>query len=146
MFFECPLNYLAHDPSPPPPSQSLCINLSLAHRDSVAHPFTEFLKHTSFQAHSLCTYNSCCLHCTFLLILCPARGFPGGSDGKESACNAGDPGLIPESGKSPGEGNGYPLQYCLENSMDRRSLAGRQAGYSPWDCQGSIFIIIILPN
>ena len=47
-------------------------------------------------------------------------GFPGGSDGKESACNAGDLGSIPESGKSPGEGNGYPLQYsCLENPMDR---------------------------
>ena len=47
-------------------------------------------------------------------------GFPGGSDGKESACNAGDTGLIPGSGISPGEGNGNPLQYsCLENSMDR---------------------------
>jgi len=46
--------------------------------------------------------------------------FPGGSGGKESACNAGDPGLIPGLGRSPGEGNGYPLQYsCLENSMDR---------------------------
>ena len=44
----------------------------------------------------------------------------GGSDGKESACNAGDPGSIPGSGKSPGERNGYPLLYsCLENSMDR---------------------------
>ena len=43
------------------------------------------------------------------------KGFLGGSDGKESACNAGDPG----SGKSPGEENGYPLQYShLENSMD----------------------------
>ena len=43
----------------------------------------------------------------------------GGSDDKESACNAGDPGLIPGSGRFPGEGNGYPLQYsCLENSMD----------------------------
>ena len=40
--------------------------------------------------------------------------------GKESACNAGDPGLIPGLGRSPGEGKGYPLQYysCLENSMD----------------------------
>ena len=48
------------------------------------------------------------------------KGFPGGSDGKESAYNAGDPGLIPGSGRSPGEGNGYPLQYsCLENPMDR---------------------------
>ena len=47
-------------------------------------------------------------------------GFPGDSDGKEPACNGGDPGLIPGSGRSPGEGNGYPLQYsCLENPMDR---------------------------
>ena len=48
------------------------------------------------------------------------RGFPGGSDGEESACNAGDPGLIPGLERSPGEGNGNPLQYsCLENSTDR---------------------------
>ena len=47
------------------------------------------------------------------------RGFPDSSVGKESACNAGDPGLIPESGRSAGEGIGYPLQYPgLENSMD----------------------------
>ena len=47
-------------------------------------------------------------------------GFPGGSDGKESTCNAGDLGLIPGSGKSPGEGNGNPLQYSyLENFMNR---------------------------
>ena len=47
-------------------------------------------------------------------------GSPGGSDGKESACNAGYPGSIPGSGKSLGEGNGHPLQYsCLESSMDR---------------------------
>ena len=47
-------------------------------------------------------------------------GFPGGSDSKESAYNAGDLGSIPGSGRSPGEGNGYPLQYsCLENPMDR---------------------------
>ena len=46
-------------------------------------------------------------------------GFPGSSDGKESACNVGDLGLIPGSGRSPGEGNGNPLQYFgLENSMD----------------------------
>ena len=46
-------------------------------------------------------------------------GFSGGSDSKASACNAGDQGLIPGSGRSPGEGNGNPLQYsCLENSMD----------------------------
>ena len=41
-------------------------------------------------------------------------------DGKASACNSGDPGSIPGSGRSPGEGNGHPLQYsCLENSTDR---------------------------
>ena len=46
--------------------------------------------------------------------------FPGGSDGKVSADNAGDPGSIPGLGRSPGEGNGNPLQYsCLENPMDR---------------------------
>ena len=48
--------------------------------------------------------------------------FPDGSDGKESACNAGDPGLIPGSGGSPEEGNGNLLQYsCLENSVDREA-------------------------
>ena len=47
------------------------------------------------------------------------RGFPGGSEVKASAWNAGDPGSIPGSGRSPGEGNGNPLQYsCLENPMD----------------------------
>ena len=47
-------------------------------------------------------------------------GFSGGSDGKEPACNAGDPGLIPGLGRSSGEGNGNSLQYsCLEKSMDR---------------------------
>ena len=47
-------------------------------------------------------------------------GFPGGSDGKASACSAGDPGSIPGSRRSPGEGNGTPLQSsCLENSMDQ---------------------------
>ena len=48
------------------------------------------------------------------------RGFPGGSDSKESACSVGDLDLIPGLGTSPGEGNGYPLQYsCLENPMGR---------------------------
>ena len=51
------------------------------------------------------------------------------SDSKDSACNAGDPGLTPGFGRSPGEGNGHPLQYsCLENPMER-SLAG------PWSCK-----------
>ena len=48
------------------------------------------------------------------------KGFPGGSDGEESTCEAGDLGLIPGSGRSSGEGNGYPLQYsCLETPMDK---------------------------
>ena len=47
------------------------------------------------------------------------EGIPGGSDGKESACTVGDPGSIPGLGRSPGEGNGNPLQHsCLENPMD----------------------------
>ena len=46
-------------------------------------------------------------------------GFPGGSDSKASACDAGDPGSVSGLGRSPGEGNGTPLQYsCLENSVD----------------------------
>ena len=49
-----------------------------------------------------------------------SRDFPGGSDGKAFAYSARDLGLIPGSGRSPGEGKGYPLQYsCLENSTDR---------------------------
>ena len=59
-------------------------------------------------------------------------GFPGGLDGKTSACNVGDPGSIPGLGRSPGEGNGNPIQYaCLENPHGQRSLAG----YSPWGCK-----------
>ena len=60
----------------------------------------------------------------FLLLLfddpVSLEGFPGGSDGKASIRNAGEPGSIPGLGRSPGEGNGNPLQYsCLENPMDR---------------------------
>ena len=55
-------------------------------------------------------------------------GFPDGSDSKESACNAREPGSVPGLGRYPGEGNGNPLQYsCLENFMD--SLTD----YSPWE-------------
>ena len=55
------------------------------------------------------------------------REFPGSSVGKESDCSSGDLGSIPESGRSPGEGNGNPLQYsCLENPMDREELDGLQ--------------------
>ena len=55
--------------------------------------------------------------------------FPGSSDGKESACNVGDMGLIPGLGRSPGGGHGNPLQYsCLENPYGH----GRLIGYGPW--------------
>ena len=55
----------------------------------------------------------------YFLFLTLFWGFPGGSDGKASACNEGDLGSIPGSGRSPGEGNGNPLQYsCLENPID----------------------------
>ena len=56
----------------------------------------------------------------FILSLFDMLDFPGGSDGKASVYNARDPGLIPALGRSPGEGNGNPLQdYCLENPVDR---------------------------
>ena len=58
----------------------------------------------------------------------PLIGFPGGSDGKESACNAGDPGLIPGSGRSPGEE--APV-FLPGESYGHRSLVG----YSPWGCK-----------
>ena len=61
-------------------------------------------------------------------------GFPGGPDGKESACNVGDLGLIPGLGRFPGGGHGNPLQYsCLENPHGQRSLVG----YSPCGCKES---------
>ena len=76
-------------------------------------------------------------------------GFPDGSDRKESACDAGDPGLIPGSERFSGEGNSNPFQYtCLENSRDR----GDWWGYSPWGCKEldlteqltlSLFILLI---
>ena len=55
-------------------------------------------------------------------------GSPGGSDSKESACDAGDPALILESGRYPGEGNGTPLQYfCLENSWTSGGLQSMES-------------------
>ena len=61
-------------------------------------------------------------------------GFPGSSDGKESACNTGDPDSIPGPGKSPGEGHDNPLQYsCLENSMDRGAWKAKVHGHKESD-------------
>ena len=65
-----------------------------------------------------CVYICICV-CVCIYV---CLGFPDGSDGKESACNAGDPGSTPGFRRSPGEGNGNPLQYsCLENFMDREA-------------------------
>ena len=61
--------------------------------------------------------------------LVPPMCFPGGSDREESACNAGEPGSIPGSGRSPGEGNGNLPQYsCLENPMDGQAWKARDHG------------------
>ena len=60
-----------------------------------------------------------CIGCSYVLEINPLLGFLGGSDGKESACDVGDPGSVLGLGRSPGKGNSNPLQYsCLENLMD----------------------------
>ena len=66
-------------------------------------------------------------------------GLSGGSEGKASACNAGDPGSIPRSGRSPGRGNGNPLRYsCLENPMNGETCRLQfMVGYSLWGCKES---------
>ena len=65
-------------------------------------------------------------------------GLPGGKDSIESACSAGDPGSIPGSGRSPGAGNGNPLQYsCPENPMDR----GAWQAIVPWNHEASAMIV-----
>ena len=67
----------------------------------------------------------------FFCYLVSIHYFPGGSEGKKSACSTGDLGSIPGSGRSPGEGNGNPLQHtCLENSMDRGSWQATVHGVS----------------
>ena len=72
-------------------------------------------------------------------------GFPGGSDGKASACNVGDPVSIPGSGRSPGEGNGNPFQHsCLENSMDRGAWWATVHGVAKSRTQWSDFTPLLL--
>ena len=82
----------------------------------VLFPFN--LIHNIEQSYLCYTVGPCWLF--ILNIVMCTHGFPGGSEDKASACNAGNPGSIPGLGRSPGEGNGNPLQYsCLENPMDR---------------------------
>ena len=72
---------------------------------------------------------------------------PGSSDGKVSAYNAGDPGSIPGSGKSPGEGNGNPLQYsCLENPMDKGAWLATVHGVAKSRTRLSDFTIYLSKN
>ena len=74
-------------------------------------------------------------------------GFPGGSEGKVSACNAGDTGLIPGLGRSPGEGNGNPLQYsCLKNPMDREAWWATVHGVAKSGTRLSDFTITVYKN
>ena len=78
-----------------------------------------YLKRTFHRDSSWATYLPC---------ISTYEGVPGSSAGKESTCSAGDLGSIPELGRSPGEGNGYPLQYsCLENPCGQRSMGGVQS-------------------
>ena len=77
-----------------------------------------------------------------------SMGFPGGSDGKESACNVGDPGLIPGLGRSLGEGRGNPPQYSyLENPMDNSTcyLSGMKVGRQKFGGFSSRWMGIVVP-
>ena len=77
----------------------------------------------------------------------PFRDFPGGSEYKASAYNAGDLGSIPGSGRSPGEGNGNPFQYsCLENLMDRGAWRATVHGVAKSWTQLSDFTVLHLEH
>ena len=69
-------------------------------------------------------------------------GFPGGSAGKESACNEGDLVLIPGLERSPGEGNGNSLQYCLENPMDRGAWRAPVHGVAESDATERLHVLV----
>ena len=93
---------------------------SAVHRNSLSgvFPFQKFEKGTKKSTRNFEFISQKAVFYT--LIFTYHWGFPGGSDGKESVCSAGDLGSIPGLGRSLGEGNGYPLQYsCLDNPMDR---------------------------
>ena len=101
---------------------SLCSGLNLK-TTSPGRPWRCHCKHPHFNLNfvflTLSALGSIGLARKFFRVFHSSYGFPGGSDGKESACHVGDPGLIPGLGKFPAEGKGYPLQHsCLENSMD----------------------------
>ena len=73
-------------------------------------------------------------------------GFPGGSDGREYVCSAEDLGSVPGMGGSPGEGNGYPLQYsCLESAMDRGAWQAKNPwGHKQLDTAEQLILLLFL--
>ena len=118
-----------------PPGSSVCGILQARVLEWVAIPFSRDLPNPGIEPRSVFWllfgvllawlkwnhYDSQFIFLNYIQYLV-ITGFPGGSDGKESACSIEDLGSIPESGRSPGEGNGYSLQYfCLENSTDRKA-------------------------
>ena len=119
----------------PPPALGLSgpLGLEWAFASLISTHHLEFLMGTAFsQSPSLSPrLGLALLRVTSLLPppQCPSQlGFSGSSNGKEYACNAGDMGSIPGLGRSPGEGNGNPLQYsCLENSVDRGDWRATQS-------------------
>ena len=83
----------------------------------------------------ICLYLSKLKHIISFIFFNCVRGFPHSSVGKESTCNTGDPSSIPESGRSPGEGIGYPLQYScasLVTQLVRILLQCERPGFDPW--------------
>ena len=93
--------------------------------------YCPLLSATQPPAGTLC-YGKCLIASPWWRRKLSSGSCPGGSDGKESACNVRGPGLIPGLGRSSGEGKGYPLQCsCLEKPQGQRSLVG----YRPWGCR-----------
>ena len=114
--------------SPFPPALSLSQHQGLFQWVNSSHQVAKVLEfqlqHQSFQWIISVDFLK-----DWLVWSCSPKGLPGVSAGKESPCNAGDLGSIPRLGRSPGEGNGYPLQYsCLENSMDRGAWQVQSVG------------------
>ena len=99
-------------------------------RPSSARP-REWLQSEWFSSAALCRIQKLHVFAGLALTTIQPKGFPSGSVVEKPPDDAGDAGSIPESGRSPGGGNGNPLQYsCLENPMDRRAC-----GYSPQGCK-----------
>ena len=101
---------------------------------SPLHAFTCTPSPAGWNAHSLPWKVRLVLICFLPALTCPSvlhQGFPGGSDGKESACNVGDVGSIPGLGRSPGGGHSNPLQSsCLKNPVDRVAWRATVCGVS----------------